>query len=141
MNPSGTEIDLLTVLKKSLDRAIYLYTFILKAQFGGARSSITIVHGRKFERIYTNSVPFRFFLRTAKTFIVLALLTDYHESMSHSNRCSKRDYYTKPRPLILGVRQLGMSGSLSIAITTAIPSTCAAHTHGHTNFVFFLPSS
>ena len=37
-------------------------------------------------------------------------------TMSPKNRYPKRDYFTKPRPLILGEA----SGSLSIAITTAI---------------------
>ena len=37
-------------------------------------------------------------------------------TMSPKNRYPKRDYFTKPRPLFLGEA----SGSLSIAITTAI---------------------
>ena len=40
-------------------------------------------------------------------------------TMSPRNRYSKRDYYTKPRQLILELGELGASGSLSQAITTA----------------------
>ena len=41
-------IDLLAILQKSLDRAIFLYNFIHEARQSGVTASITIVHIRKF---------------------------------------------------------------------------------------------
>ena len=41
-------IDLLAILQKSLDRAIFLYIFIHEVRSSGVRASITIVHNRKF---------------------------------------------------------------------------------------------
>ena len=44
-------IDLLAILQKSLDRALSLYIFIRKVRLSGVRSSITIVHIRKFHKM------------------------------------------------------------------------------------------
>ena len=41
-------LDLLAILQKSLDRAIFLYIFIHKIRLSGVRTSISIVHIRKF---------------------------------------------------------------------------------------------
>ena len=41
------KIDLLAILQKSLDRAIFLYNFIHEAPLSGVRASIVIVHIRK----------------------------------------------------------------------------------------------
>ena len=60
-------IDLLATLQKSLDRALFLYNFIREAPFSGVRASITIVDIRKFYKIHTNIVRFRFFFRIANT--------------------------------------------------------------------------
>ena len=44
-------IDLLAILQKSLDRAIFLYTFILEARLSGVKAFISIAHIRKFYKI------------------------------------------------------------------------------------------
>ena len=44
-------IDLLAILKKSLDRAIFLYNFIHEVGLNGVRASIAIVHIRKFYKV------------------------------------------------------------------------------------------
>ena len=44
-------IDLLAILQKSLDRAIFLYNFIREVRSSGVRASIAIVRIRKFYRI------------------------------------------------------------------------------------------
>ena len=59
-------INLLAILQKSLDRALFLYNFIRKVRSSGVRASITIVHIRKFLRMHHNIVRFRFFPRIAK---------------------------------------------------------------------------
>ena len=41
-------IDLLAILQKSLDRAIFLYILMRKVRLNGVGASITIVHIRKF---------------------------------------------------------------------------------------------
>ena len=41
-------IDLLAILEKSLDRAIFLYNFMREVRLSGVRASIAIVHIRKF---------------------------------------------------------------------------------------------
>ena len=51
-------IDLLAILQKSLDRALFLYIFINEARSSGVRASITIVHIRKFYRMLQNIVRF-----------------------------------------------------------------------------------
>ena len=43
--------DLLAILQKSLDRAIFLYIFIHEVRLSGVRASITIVHIRKFYKM------------------------------------------------------------------------------------------
>ena len=45
---SSDLIDLLAILQKSLERAIFLYNFIREARLSGVRASIAIVHIRKF---------------------------------------------------------------------------------------------
>ena len=44
-------IDLLAILQKSLDRALFLYIFIHEIRSSGVRASITIVHIRKFYKM------------------------------------------------------------------------------------------
>ena len=44
-------IDLLAILRKSLDRATFLYIFIREVRLNGVRASIAIVHIRKFYEI------------------------------------------------------------------------------------------
>ena len=44
------EIDLLAILQKSMDRALFLYIFIHEVRSSGVRASITIVRIRKFYR-------------------------------------------------------------------------------------------
>ena len=59
-------IDLLAILQKSLDRALFLYSFIRDVRSSGVRASITIVHIRKFYQMQQSIVRLRFFLRIAK---------------------------------------------------------------------------
>ena len=56
-------IDLLAILQKSLDRALFLYIFIHEIRSSGVRASTTIVHIRKFYKMHHNIVRFRFFPR------------------------------------------------------------------------------
>ena len=49
--PVAAAIDLLAILKKSLDRAIFLYNFIREVRLSGVRASIAIVHIRKFYKL------------------------------------------------------------------------------------------
>ena len=44
-------IDLLAILQKSLDRAMFLYNFIHEVRLSGVRASIAIVHIRKFYKM------------------------------------------------------------------------------------------
>ena len=44
-------IDLLAILQKSLDRALFLYIFIHEIRSSGVGASITIVHIRKFYKM------------------------------------------------------------------------------------------
>ena len=44
-------IDLLAILEKSLDRALFLYIFIREVRSSGVRAYITIVHIRKFFKL------------------------------------------------------------------------------------------
>ena len=44
-------IDLLAILEKSLDRALFLYIFIPEVRSSGIRASITVVHIRKFYEV------------------------------------------------------------------------------------------
>ena len=60
------EIDLLAILRKSLDRALLLYNFIREIRSSGVRGSITIMHIRKFFKLHHNIVRFRVFPRIAK---------------------------------------------------------------------------
>ena len=46
-----TTIDLLAILQKSLDRAIFLYNFIHEIRSSGVRAWIAIVHIRKFYKL------------------------------------------------------------------------------------------
>ena len=59
-------IDLLVILLKSLNRALFLYSFIQDVRSSGVRASITIVRIRKFDKMHQNIVRFRFFLTIAK---------------------------------------------------------------------------
>ena len=63
-------IDLLAILQKSLDRALFLYNFIREVRRSGVRGSITIMQIRKFFRLHHNIVRFRLFPRIAKRSIV-----------------------------------------------------------------------
>ena len=44
-------IDLLAILQKSLDRALFLYIFIHEVRLSGVRASFSIVHIRKFYKM------------------------------------------------------------------------------------------
>ena len=44
-------IDLLAILRKGLDRALFSYIFIHEARMSGVRASITIVHIRTFYKM------------------------------------------------------------------------------------------
>ena len=46
-----TSIDLLAILQKGLDRAIFSYNFILEVRLSGVRALIAIFHIRKFYKI------------------------------------------------------------------------------------------
>ena len=59
-------VDLLAILQKSLDRALFLHNFILEARSNGVKDSITITHIRKFFKLHHNIVRFRFFPSIAK---------------------------------------------------------------------------
>ena len=50
-NENDLTIDLLAILQKSLDRALFLYIFIHEVRLSGIRASISIVHIRKFYKI------------------------------------------------------------------------------------------
>ena len=54
-------IDLLAILQKSLDGALFLYNFIREVRSNGVRGSFTIMHIRKFFKMHHNIVRFRFF--------------------------------------------------------------------------------
>ena len=47
----GLAIDLLAIQEKSLDRALFSYIFIREVRSSGVRTSITIVHIRKFYKM------------------------------------------------------------------------------------------
>ena len=63
-------IDLLAILQKSLDRALFLYNFIREVRSSGVRGSNTIMHIRKSFKLHHNIVRFGFFPRRAKRSIV-----------------------------------------------------------------------
>ena len=44
-------IDLLAILRKRMDRALFLYFFIHEVRLSGVRASISIVHIRKFYKL------------------------------------------------------------------------------------------
>ena len=48
---SSPGIDLLAILRKSLDQATFLYIFIREVRLNGVRASIAIVHIRKIYKI------------------------------------------------------------------------------------------
>ena len=69
-------IDLLAILQKSLDRALFLYNFIREVRSSGVRiGSITIMHVRNFFKLHHNIVRFRFFPRIAKRSIMEIMST------------------------------------------------------------------
>ena len=49
-------LDLFAILQKSLDRALFLYIFILEARMSGIRASISIVHIRNSTK--SNGISF-----------------------------------------------------------------------------------
>ena len=51
MEHVSTIIDLLAILQKSLDRALFLYIFIHEVRSSGVGASITIVQIRKFYKM------------------------------------------------------------------------------------------
>ena len=55
----NSAIELLAILQKSLDRALFLYIFIREVRSSGVRASITIVHIRKFYKMQKKIVRFR----------------------------------------------------------------------------------
>ena len=54
------------IQQKSLDRALFLYTFIHETRSSGVTASITIVHIRIFFKMQQSIVRLRFFFRIAK---------------------------------------------------------------------------
>ena len=56
-----SKTDLLATLQKSLDRALFLYKFISEIRLNGVRAFITIVHIRKFYKMYQNIVRLGFY--------------------------------------------------------------------------------
>ena len=56
-------IDLLAILRKSLDRAEFLHIFMREVRLSGVRASIAVAHIRKFFKMYENIVRFRFSFR------------------------------------------------------------------------------
>ena len=50
-NSTVSRIDLLAILQKSLDRALFLYIFIHEVRLSGVRPCISIVHIRKFYKM------------------------------------------------------------------------------------------
>ena len=48
LNALSSLIDLLAILRKSLDQALFLHIFIREVRSSGVRASITIVHIRIF---------------------------------------------------------------------------------------------
>ena len=63
-------IDLLAILQKSLDRAIFLYISTRKVRLSGVTASITVVRIRKFYEMYKNIARSRLFCRIAKRSII-----------------------------------------------------------------------
>lgn len=59
-------IDLFVVLKKSLDRAMFLCICIQSVRLDGVRASITIVYVQKFYKMHETNVRFRVFFIIAK---------------------------------------------------------------------------
>ena len=47
----GEVIDLSAILRKGLDRAIFLYIFIREVRLSGVRASIAIMHIPKFFKV------------------------------------------------------------------------------------------
>ena len=72
MTNDASTIDLLAILQKSLDRALFSYNFIHEVRTSGVIASISIVHIRRFFKMHTNIVRFRFFPRIAKRSIARA---------------------------------------------------------------------
>ena len=83
-------IDLLAILRKSLDRALFLYNFIREVRSSGVRGSITIVHIRKFYKLYHNIVRFRFFPRIAKR----SISSHVNFDKVRDRNCAKNVYLT-----------------------------------------------
>ena len=67
-------IDLLAILQKSLDQALFLYSFIREVLSNGVRASITIMDMQKFFKMHQNFICFRFFFRIAKRSTVFSQL-------------------------------------------------------------------
>ena len=55
---SNHPIDLFAILRESLDRALFLYIFIRGARSRGVRTSASIMHIRKFYKMYQDIVRF-----------------------------------------------------------------------------------
>ena len=75
-----TIIDLLAILQKGLDRALFLYNFMRDARSSGVRCSITIMHIRKFFKLHHNIVRFRVFPRIAKRSINLRRISTFSKA-------------------------------------------------------------
>ena len=88
-NVTCFRIDLLAVLQKSLDRALFLYNLIREARSSGVRCSITIMHIRKFFKLHHNIVRFRLFPRIAKTSIDCRYFTSWQ-----LQKCFQITYYS-----------------------------------------------
>ena len=62
----NVQIDLLAILQKSLDRALFLYIFIHEVRLRGVRASITIVHIKKSTKCNEISFDLDCFSRITK---------------------------------------------------------------------------
>ena len=71
--------DLLAILRKSLDRALFLYVFIRGVRSSGVRASITIVHIRKFKKNVSRrySILILFPKTLASIFELYVILTSF----------------------------------------------------------------
>ena len=68
------EIDLLAILQKRLDRALFLYIFIHDIRSSGVKASISIVQIRKFDKMLQNTIRFRIPFRIAKRSVAILFL-------------------------------------------------------------------
>ena len=63
-NGENSAIDLLAILQKSLDRAIFLYNFIREVRKSGVRASIAVVNIQNSTKCYEISLDPHLFLNS-----------------------------------------------------------------------------